>query len=78
VTTSIPYATSTCCSDWVFGSDILKFEYLTQLLLDCNYVPLLLKLWAHQDVQQLVDRKTDRTEHRYAVMGRLRKRRRHD
>ena len=35
---------------------------MTQLLLDCNYVPLLLKLWAHQDVQQLVDSKTDCVE----------------
>ncbi|ERS96544.1 HAM-2, protein required for hyphal anastomosis [Sporothrix schenckii 1099-18] len=44
---------------WLKVSHVLKFEYLTQLLLDCNYVPLLLKLWAHQDVQQLVDAKTD-------------------
>jgi len=42
----------------------LKFEYLTQLLLDCNYITLLLKLWAHQDVQQLVDSKTDSIENR--------------
>ena len=43
----------------------MKFEYLTQLLLDCNYITLLLKLWAHQDVQQLVDSKTDSIENRY-------------
>ncbi|EFX05791.1 pheromone-dependent cell cycle arrest protein [Grosmannia clavigera kw1407] len=47
---------------WLKVSHVLKFEYLTQLLLDCNYVPLLLKLWAHQDVQQLVDSRTDRVE----------------
>ncbi|CAK7205427.1 Factor arrest protein 11 [Sporothrix eucalyptigena] len=47
---------------WLKVSHVLKFEYLTQLLLDCNYVPLLLKLWAHQDVQQLVDAKTDWVE----------------
>lgn len=44
------------------NTDVLKFEYLTQLLLDCNYVPLLLKLWAHQDVQQLVDAQNDWVE----------------
>ncbi|CAK7223861.1 Factor arrest protein 11 [Sporothrix curviconia] len=47
---------------WLKVSHVLKSEYLTQLLLDCNYVPLLLKLWAHQDVQQLVDAKTDWVE----------------
>ncbi|CAK7272019.1 Factor arrest protein 11 [Sporothrix epigloea] len=47
---------------WLKVSHVLKSEYLTQLLLDCNYVPLLLKLWAHQDVQQLIDAKTDRVE----------------
>ncbi len=35
---------------------------MTQLLLDCNYVPLLLRLWAHQDVQPLVETKTDWVE----------------
>lgn len=43
---------------------MLKFEYLSQLLLDSNYVPLVLKLFAHQDIQQVVDSKTDRTEMR--------------
>ncbi|CAK7267097.1 Factor arrest protein 11 [Sporothrix epigloea] len=47
---------------WLKVSHVLKSEYLTQLLLDCNYVPLLLKWWAHQDVQQLIDAKTDRVE----------------
>lgn len=44
--------------------DVLKFEYLTQLLLDSNYIPLVLKLFAHQDIQQVVDSKTDRAENR--------------
>lgn len=44
--------------------DILKFEFLTQLLLDCNYMPLVLKLFLHQDVQQVVENKTDRLENR--------------
>lgn len=38
---------------------------MTQLLLDSNYIPLVLKLFAHQDIQQAVDSKTDRVEHRY-------------
>lgn len=46
---------------------MLKFEYLSQLLLDSNYLPLVLKLFAHQDIQQVVDSKTDRSEHRYAT-----------
>jgi hypothetical protein len=41
---------------------------MTQLLLDSNYVPLVLKLFAHQDVQQVVDSKMDRAENRYGVM----------
>ena len=45
-------------------ADVLKFEYFTQLLLDSNYVPLVLKLFAHQDIQQVVDSKMDRVENR--------------
>jgi hypothetical protein len=48
-------------------ADVLKAEYLTQLLLDSNYVPLVLKLFAHQDIQQVVDSKLDRIENRYAL-----------
>ena len=45
--------------------DVLKFEYMTQLLLDSNYIPLVLKLFAmHQDIQQVVENKLDRVEHR--------------
>ncbi|KAI0491141.1 hypothetical protein F4859DRAFT_460435 [Xylaria cf. heliscus] len=44
---------------WLKISHILKFEYLTQLLLDSNYLPLVLKLFAHQDIQQVVDSKAD-------------------
>jgi hypothetical protein len=43
---------------------------MTQLLLDSNYVPLVLKLFAHQDVQQVVDSKMDRAENRYGVLHR--------
>ncbi|KAI1764063.1 N1221-domain-containing protein [Hypoxylon sp. FL1150] len=50
---------------WLKISHILKFEYLAQLLLDSNYLPLVLKLFAHQDVQQVVDSKTDRLDHSF-------------
>lgn len=42
--------------------DVLKFEYLTQLLLDANYLPLILKLFAHQDIDRAVDQKIDRED----------------
>ncbi|KAI1130945.1 hypothetical protein F5Y10DRAFT_234729 [Nemania abortiva] len=50
---------------WLKISHILKFEYLTQLLLDSNYLPLALKLFAHQDIQQVVDSKADHIEHSF-------------
>jgi hypothetical protein len=43
-------------------SDVLKFEYMTQLLLDSNYLPLILKMFAHQDVDQAVAQKHDRKD----------------
>lgn len=48
----------------VSHADVLKFEYLAQLLLDCNYMPLVLKLFLHQDVQQVIENKADRIENR--------------
>jgi hypothetical protein len=45
---------------WFKTSHILKFEYLTQLLLDSNYIPLVLKYFAHQNVEDLVAIKYDR------------------
>ena len=53
---------------------MLKFEYLTQLLLDSNYVPLVLKLFAHQDIQQVVDSKMDRVENSFFHFCNLRSR----
>ncbi|KAJ0359368.1 hypothetical protein COL922a_014573, partial [Colletotrichum nupharicola] len=47
---------------WFKRSHILKFEYMTQLLLDSNYLPLILKMFAHQDVDQAVAQRTDRDE----------------
>ncbi|KAH8765060.1 required for hyphal anastomosis [Diaporthe sp. PMI_573] len=50
---------------WFKLSHILKFEYLSQLLLDCNYMPLVLKLFLHQDVQQVIESKADRIENSF-------------
>ncbi|KAI1003552.1 hypothetical protein K3495_g4656 [Podosphaera aphanis] len=47
---------------WFKVSHVLKFEYLTQLLLDSNYLPLVLKVFAHQDVDKVVTRKKDCAE----------------
>ncbi|KAK6079429.1 transmembrane hyphal anastomosis protein ham2 far11 [Seiridium cupressi] len=57
---------------WFKISHVLKFEYLTQLLLDSNYIPLVLKFFAHQDVQQVVDSKTDRVDHSFFQFCNLR------
>ncbi len=46
-------------------ADILKYEYLTQLLLDSNYLPLILKFFAHQDIDKAVDQRNDRDDLRY-------------
>ncbi|KAF2722046.1 putative HAM-2, hyphal anastomosis-2 protein [Polychaeton citri CBS 116435] len=35
---------------WFKVNHILQYEYMTQLLLDSNYVPLILKLWQTQDI----------------------------
>jgi hypothetical protein len=40
--------------------DVLKFEYLTQLLVDANYIPIILKLLQTQDIERIVNCKTDR------------------
>ncbi|KAL4884047.1 hypothetical protein BJY04DRAFT_183844 [Aspergillus karnatakaensis] len=47
---------------WFKRSHILKFEYMTQLLLDSNYLPLILKMFAHQDIDQAVAQQSDRDE----------------
>jgi hypothetical protein len=47
---------------YLTSKDILKFEYMTQLLLDSNYLPLILKMFAHQDVDQAVAQKNDRED----------------
>jgi hypothetical protein len=47
---------------------VLKFEYLTQLLVDANYVPITLKLLQSQDLEKVVNTKTDRAEAGYAPL----------
>lgn len=51
---------SSCCA-----ADILKFEYFTQLLLDSNYIPLVLKLLNTQDMVATVTARTDHAERTY-------------
>ncbi len=41
---------------------MLKFEFLAQLLLDSNYLPLILKLFAHQDIAKAIGTRIDRKE----------------
>ena len=45
--------------------DVLKFEYMTQLLLDTSYLPLMLRIFSHVDVGTYINIKTDRTEDSY-------------
>lgn len=47
---------------WFKVSHILKFEYLTQLLLDSNYLPLILKLFAHSEIDRVVDCNAERLD----------------
>ncbi|KAI6947306.1 hypothetical protein KC321_g19107, partial [Hortaea werneckii] len=47
---------------WFKVSHILQYEYLTQLLLDSNYVPLVLKLWQTQDIGRTCHYKLDKEE----------------
>ncbi|RPB20771.1 hypothetical protein L211DRAFT_791593 [Terfezia boudieri ATCC MYA-4762] len=50
---------------WFRVSHVLKFEYMTQLLLDTSYLPLMLRIFSHQDVGTHVNTKTDRSEYSY-------------
>lgn len=47
---------------WFKASHVLKFEYLTQLLLDSNYIQLTLKYFAHQNLEELVSFRYDLDE----------------
>ena len=43
-------------------ADVLKFEYLNELLLDSNFIPLALKYFAQQDIDKAVEQKNDNPE----------------
>ena len=47
---------------WFKLSHVLKFEYITQLLLDSNYLQLTLKYFAHQNLEDLVGIRYDRQD----------------
>ena len=47
---------------WLKLSHVLKFEYFTQLLLDSNYIPIALKYFAHQNLEDMVAIKYDSQE----------------
>lgn len=51
------------CSMWSNKStDILKYEYITQLLVDSSYVPLILKLFQLQEIEKVVNYKCEQEE----------------
>ncbi|KAF2156159.1 hypothetical protein K461DRAFT_221388 [Myriangium duriaei CBS 260.36] len=50
---------------WFKVSHILRYEYLTQLLLDSNYMPLVLKLWQSQDISRACHFKLDRPDYNF-------------
>ncbi|KAF1990658.1 hypothetical protein K402DRAFT_389582 [Aulographum hederae CBS 113979] len=47
---------------WFKASHILKFEYLTQLLVDANYIPLILKLMQTQEVERIVNYRCEKED----------------
>ncbi|KAI0592434.1 Protein required for hyphal anastomosis [Pyrenophora tritici-repentis] len=47
---------------WFKASHILKFEYITQLLVDSSYVPLILKLLQLQEVEKIVNFRSEQEE----------------
>jgi hypothetical protein len=51
---------------WFKVSHILKFEYITQLLVDSSYVPLILKLLQLQEIAKMVNFKSEQDELKYA------------
>jgi hypothetical protein len=52
-----------------FVQDILKFEYVTQLLVDSSYVPLILKLLQLQEIEKVVNFKCEQEELKYVHFG---------
>ncbi|KAF2168036.1 hypothetical protein M409DRAFT_65587 [Zasmidium cellare ATCC 36951] len=50
---------------WFKASHVLQYEYTTQLLLDSNYVPLILKLWQTQEIGRACHYKLDRDDRNF-------------
>ncbi|KAF2085716.1 N1221-domain-containing protein, partial [Saccharata proteae CBS 121410] len=47
---------------WFKVSHVLKFEYLAQLLVDSNYIPLTLKLLQVQEIEKAINYRSDRED----------------
>ena len=47
---------------WFKVNHILQYEYLSQLLMDSNYVPLILKLWQTQEIGRSCHYRMDRDD----------------
>ncbi|KAK5108891.1 hypothetical protein LTR62_007693 [Meristemomyces frigidus] len=47
---------------WFKVSHVLQYEYMTQLLLDSNYIPLILKLWQTQEIGRAIHYPLDRED----------------
>ncbi|KAL9533484.1 Factor arrest protein [Sphaerulina musiva] len=50
---------------WFKVSHILQYEYMTQLLLDSNYIPLILKLWQTQEIGRACHFELDREDRNF-------------
>jgi len=48
-------------ADWK-PTDVLKSEYLSQLLLDSNYIQLTMKLFTHQELERTVSYRRERRD----------------
>lgn len=42
--------------------DVLRYEYLTQLLLDQNYVPTFIKMWSVTDISRACHFRLDKED----------------
>ncbi|TID20124.1 N1221-domain-containing protein [Venturia nashicola] len=50
---------------WFKVSHVLKFEYLTQLLVDANYIPMVLKLLQTQEIEKIVNYKCENEDYNF-------------
>lgn len=63
------YEHPTCCKHCIVLTettlDVLKFEYLSQLLFDSDYPQLVLQLFTHQDTDKAIEIKNERGNLKY-------------